>query len=126
MQRRLSRDKPPTARFWFAAAIYLVAWSVAILTPAAEHDSLSLPLTISGSVLAGVIAGRWSALAFVVCIVPLTILQPCDPARFECMENLWIIALAVWTPLSAVLVAAGVGVSKLRRRGPRYGADAAA
>ncbi len=105
-----------TVRYIFGAAIFLIGWSVVLLTGAGEDDGLAFLLASTASIAAGLIARSWLIVPLALATVPLAAIQPCDSAVYECDVNMIVIALMMFVPLAATFLAIGVGAAKLAGR----------
>jgi hypothetical protein len=97
--------------FLAAAAIYVGTWGAVLLTSVSESGPLSVGLAGGASLVSGLVARAWSALALALVILPLAVMQPCP---LECDPAVLLHAVLIWTPASAAVVALGVALSRRR------------
>jgi hypothetical protein len=95
-----------------AVLVYVGAWAAVLLTPLADLTLLAVVVVAAASVGAGAVARAWSIVALSLVILPLAVAQPC---KLECDTSALLHAIVLWTPASAVLLAAGVAAG-LRSR----------
>ena len=88
-----------------AAVAYVAAWACVLLTSISDHTALAVVIVTLASLGAGAAARSWSIVAFSLAILPLAVAQPCE---LECDISVLTNAILLWTPASAVLLAAGV------------------
>jgi len=99
-----------------AALVYVGAWAGVLLTPLADLTVLAVLVVAAASLGAGAAARTWSIVALSLVILPLAVAQPCE---LECDTSVLTHAIVLWTPASALLLAAGVAAGLRSRGGER-------
>ena len=108
-------------RHALAAAIFITAWGAVLLTSLNdEGDAITLPLVVGASVAAGLLSGSWWSIGLAALLLPLAATQTCEPGgAYSCETEPVFLAIFIWAPASAAMIAAGVaavrGVAYLRR-----------
>ena len=103
-----------------AATAYAGSWAVFAAVVRDPPDALALPLWIGGGLAAGLVIGRWWAVALAPVVAAILLIangvSPCDSSRFECDVNVVWLVLVFFMPLTAAILGAGVGVGEYVRR----------
>ena len=109
-------------RHLLAAAIYVATWAALLIQNAGDgNEALFLTAGITASIVAGLISGSWWSPLLAASLLVLAGLDECQPDE-RCEVNPVVLVMMIPMPVSAGLIALGVGahrlLSGLRREAP--------